>query len=72
MPFPKTKYELQHTCTTRHSKGKRQKPADLPVYNVLWRRSHFSSECTTDLTLSRRRSTYVWPTPQNMIGAPDV
>lgn len=35
-------------------------------------RCHFSSECTTDLTFSRFRSTYVCPTPQNMMGAPDV
>ena len=27
---------------------------------------------TTLLTLRRLRSTYVWPTPQNMMGAPDV
>ena len=27
---------------------------------------------TTLLTLRRFRSTYVWPTPQNMIGAPEV
>ena len=36
------------------------------------RTSHFSSECTTDLTFRRFRSTYVCPTPQNIMGAPDV
>ena len=61
---------------TRHLPPHRRRhchaPPKPPATRTPRSAAHFSSECTTDLTFRRFRSTYVCPTPQNIMGAPDV